>query len=87
VRWRSYTRIAATFLWAKSSIVLRNQLIINKLAWYFRIWQAQPRRKGIKFCHMVEAGQDTVLIAGTLRIKSSGYKPPVISNLHALAGV
>jgi hypothetical protein len=87
VRWRSYTRIAATFLWAKSSIVVRNPLVINKLARYFRIWQAQPRRKGIKFCHMVEAGQDTVWIAGTLRIESSWYKPPVISNLHALAGV
>jgi hypothetical protein len=87
VRWRSYTRIAATFLWAKSRIVLRNPFVINKLDRYFGIWQAQTRRKGIKFCHMVEAGQDTVLLAQTLRIESSWYKPPVISNLHALAGV
>ena len=86
MRWRSYTRIAATFLWAKSRIVLRNPFVINKLAWYFRIRQAQPRRKGVKFCHMVEAGQDTGLLSQTLGMQSSCYKPPVISNLHAVAG-
>jgi hypothetical protein len=71
VRWHSSTRIAATFLWAKSRVILRNPFVINKLTRYFGIWQAQARRKGIKFCHMVEAGQDTVLMAQTLQKPSS----------------
>lgn len=83
MRWRSYTQIAATFRWAKSRIVLRNLLVINRLMRYFRVGGSLPRRKGIKFCHMVEARRDRLVTANRPQAENCKVKHLIIGDLFA----